>query len=102
LGAFIYSVHLCNKYVAQLDKTMLLDFLSTPTLINITDRRSAWHLQIDTAAATSPQPDLPKKQPGRLDLASTSKGNIPAGASFCLATVRVIDDLGVIPYLKAS
>jgi hypothetical protein len=39
LGAFIYSVHLCNKYVAQLDKTTLFDFPSTPTptLVNITD-----------------------------------------------------------------
>jgi hypothetical protein len=39
LGAFIYySVHLCNKYFAQLDKTTLLDFppsTSTP-LVNIT------------------------------------------------------------------
>jgi len=31
LGAFIYSVCLCNKCVTQLDKTMVLDFPSTPT-----------------------------------------------------------------------
>ena len=36
-AAFIYSVRLCNKYVAQLDKTTLLDFPSTPhPLVKIT------------------------------------------------------------------
>jgi len=41
---------------------------------------------------------LPKKQPGHLDLSSASKDNIPAGLPSALATVRVIDDFGAIPY----
>ena len=102
LGTFIYSVRLCNKYVTQLDKTMLLDFPSTPTLVNITDRRSARRLQIDTAAATSPQLDLPKNNLVVLPSRPPPRAIFLQGLPSALATVRVIDDLGVIPYPKAS
>ncbi|KAJ3754523.1 hypothetical protein EV360DRAFT_51498 [Lentinula raphanica] len=53
-------------------------------------------LRIDTAAPSEP---LPKRRPGRLDLSTVaSKPNIPAPLPSALATARVIDDLGRVPY----
>ncbi|KAJ3737527.1 hypothetical protein DFJ43DRAFT_1148650 [Lentinula guzmanii] len=52
-------------------------------------------LRIDTAAPSEP---LPKRRPGRLDLSTVDKPNIPAPLPSALATARVIDDLGRVPY----
>ncbi|KAJ3997784.1 hypothetical protein F5050DRAFT_1690116, partial [Lentinula boryana] len=52
-------------------------------------------LRINTAAPSEP---LPKRRPGRLDLSTVDKPNIPAPLPSALATARVIDDLGRVPY----
>ncbi|KAK0212418.1 hypothetical protein DFS33DRAFT_25830 [Desarmillaria ectypa] len=51
-------------------------------------------LRINTA---SPPSELPRRRPGPLDL-STTKANIPAPLPSALATARIIDDLGRVPY----
>ncbi|KAE9400630.1 hypothetical protein BT96DRAFT_857110 [Gymnopus androsaceus JB14] len=52
-------------------------------------------LRIDT----TPAPEhLPRRRPGPLDLSTTLKPNIPAALPSALATARIIDDLGRVPY----
>ncbi len=46
---------------------------------------------------TSPPSELPPRHPGPLDL-STTKANIPVPPPSALATARIIDDLGRVPY----
>lgn len=54
-------------------------------------------LRIDTTATPS-SAELPRKRPGPLDLSYASKPNIPAPLPSALATARIIDDLGRVPY----
>ncbi|KAF8918221.1 hypothetical protein CPB85DRAFT_1283095 [Mucidula mucida] len=51
-------------------------------------------LRIDTAAPT----ELPRRRPGPLDLSSAQRSNIPAPLPSALATARIINDLGSVPY----
>jgi translation initiation factor 4G len=55
------------------------------------------NLRIDTAAITPPPSELPRRRPGPLNL-STSKNDISPSLPSALATARVIDDLGRVPY----
>ncbi|KAL6305170.1 hypothetical protein BKA93DRAFT_780253 [Sparassis latifolia] len=52
-------------------------------------------LRIDTAV---PNPEIPRKRPGPLDLSSTRSQSIPQPLPSALATARVIEDLGTIAY----
>ncbi|KAK0454526.1 hypothetical protein EV421DRAFT_422018 [Armillaria borealis] len=58
------------------------------------DKAKEKDLRINT---TSPPSELPRRRPGPLDL-STTKANIPAPLPSALATARIIDDLGRVPY----
>ncbi|KAF9031242.1 hypothetical protein BDZ89DRAFT_1101175 [Hymenopellis radicata] len=51
-------------------------------------------LRIDTAAPS----ELPRRRPGPLDLSSAQRSNIPAPLPSALATARIINDLGSVPY----
>lgn len=52
-------------------------------------------LKIDTSGAPS---ELPRRRPGPLDLSSTRGTNIQQPLPSALATARIINDLGTVPY----
>ncbi|KAK0226366.1 hypothetical protein IW262DRAFT_1361563 [Armillaria fumosa] len=58
------------------------------------DKAKEKDLRINT---TSSPAELPRRRPGPLDL-STTKANIPPPLPSALATARIIDDLGRVPY----
>ncbi|TFY54696.1 hypothetical protein EVG20_g9603 [Dentipellis fragilis] len=51
-------------------------------------------LRIDTAVA----PEHPRRRPGPLNLSTAAPGSIPAPLPSALATARIIEDLGSVPY----
>ncbi|KAK7057588.1 hypothetical protein R3P38DRAFT_2598969 [Favolaschia claudopus] len=69
------------------------DTVSTP----VKDKTEA-PLRIDTASSSSGPVEFPRRRPGRLDLSTTFKPNIPAALPSALATARIIDDLSRVTY----
>ncbi|PBK74048.1 hypothetical protein ARMSODRAFT_1081035 [Armillaria solidipes] len=64
------------------------------TTVTSKDKAKEEDLRINT---TSPPSELPRCRLGPLDL-STTEANIPAPLPSALATARIIDDLGRVPY----